>query len=349
VASEYSLDAYDFELPESSIAQTPADNREDAKLLVLDRSEGGLSDKRFGELPNLLQPGDLLVLNDTRVFPARLQGSRVPGGGAAELLLVEQREGGLWEALARPGRRLKPGARISFGDGQLFAEIVDVLEDGRRVVRFESDEPFWDLIEQLGEPPLPPYIRRPEGTRPRDEERYQTVYARERGAVAAPTAGLHFTEELLARLHAAGIQTTTVTLHVGYGTFEPVRVDDLREHRVAGERYVIPQSAAAAIETVRLADGRVIAVGTTTTRALEHAAQRTGYIEEGAGLADLTIKPGYSFRAIDGMITNFHLPRSSLLVMVSTFARRMHLLHAYRHAVATGYRFYSYGDAMLIL
>lgn len=342
------LDAYDFDLPEALIAQSPSEHRDASRLLVLDRASGEYADRQFRDLPSLLAPGDLLVTNDTRVVPARLRGERQPGGGYAEVLLVSERDAWTWETLARPGRRLKEGTRLAFGDGIMTGEVVEVKPDGRRVIRFASEEPFWQVVDTIGEPPLPPYIRRPDGATPHDSERYQTVFAQHRGAVAAPTAGLHFTHDLLAELRGAGIETAEVTLHVGYGTFEPVRVTDLSEHQVAPERFDIPQATSDAIARARQRGSRVIAVGTTTTRTLEHAATGDGLVAAGSGHAQLTVRPGYSFRAVDAMITNFHLPRSSLLVMVAAFAGRDSLLRAYRHAVETGYRFYSYGDAMLI-
>jgi S-adenosylmethionine:tRNA ribosyltransferase-isomerase len=342
------LDAYDFDLPEAQIAQEPAARRDASRLLVLDRATGALTDAAFADLPRFLRSGDLLVLNDTRVFPARLRGTRAPGGGHAELLLIREAGGGAWEALARPGRKLGVGARVAFGD-RLAAEVRQVLDDGRRVVAFEHEGDFWEALEAVGEPPLPPYIRRAEGAAPADRERYQTVYARERGAIAAPTAGLHFTPEVLAAVEEAGVGVARVTLHVGYGTFEPVRVEDLRAHRVAPEAYTIPEATAEAIARTRTGGGRVVAVGTTTTRALEAASDASGGVAPDSGVADLTITPGYHFRVVDALLTNFHLPRSSLLVLVGTFAGREAVLGAYRHAVAERYRFYSYGDAMLVL
>jgi len=342
------IDAYDFDLPEAQIAQEPAELRDASRLLVLDRAAGAIRDAAFADLPGFLRPGDLLVLNDTRVFPARLRGERVPGGGHAELLLIREAETGVWEALARPGRRLGEGAQMRFGEG-LAAEVVGVLPDGRRRVRFAHAGDFWAALEAAGEPPLPPYIRRATGARSADRERYQTVYARERGAIAAPTAGLHFTPEVLRAVESAGVSVAHVTLHVGYGTFEPVRAEDLREHRVAPEAFAISEATAAAVRAARAAGGRVLAVGTTTTRALEAAASPDGVLTPGPGTADLTVTPGYRFCVVDALLTNFHLPKSSLLVLVGAFAGRERVLAAYRHAVADGYRFYSYGDAMLIL
>ncbi len=345
----YRLSDYDFELPEHLIAQEPAPERDASRLLVFNRSSDDRVDARFSEIDRFLAPGDLLVLNNTKVFPARLRGTRSPGGGAAEVVLVQERENQIWEALARPGRRLKPGARIKFGSGELVAEVVEITEDGRRLLHFHSEEPFWEVVDRLGEPPLPPYIKRPEGTTESDRDRYQTVYASERGAVAAPTAGLHFTANVLERLRDAGVRTAELTLHVGYGTFEPVRVDDLRDHRVLAERYEVPHATASLVAQTRAAGGRIVAVGTTTTRALEAASDEEGNVSAGHGLADLTITPGYRFKVAGGMVTNFHLPQSSLLVLVATFAGRPETLAAYRHAVDLGYRFYSYGDAMLVL
>jgi S-adenosylmethionine:tRNA ribosyltransferase-isomerase len=349
VGQPHRLEAYDFDLPEAHIAQAPAERRDESRLLVLNRQSGRIEDRLFRELPDLLAENDLLLVNNTRVFPARLRGRRVPGGGRAELLLVRELEPGTWEALAKPGRRLQQGSRMEFGDGSLRAEVAGVLEDGRRVVRFTDPGSFWEVVERVGEPPLPPYIKRAGGAEPPDTERYQTVYARERGAVAAPTAGLHFTPELLDAVRGRGTATAELTLHVGYGTFEPVRVEDLREHRVAPEMYTLTVETAEAISRARRNAGRVVAVGTTTTRALESAATDDGHVEAGSGLASLTITPGYSFRVVDAMITNFHLPKSSLLVLVATFGGYDEVMTAYRHAVSHGYRFYSYGDAMLIL
>jgi S-adenosylmethionine:tRNA ribosyltransferase-isomerase len=341
---------FDYQLPEELIAQHPLERRDAARMLVLNRAQRSWHDYQFAELPSLVRAGDCVVLNNTRVFPARLIGAREPSGGRVELFLINEREPQVWEALARPARRLQKGARVSFGVGQLRAEVVEALEEGRRLLRFDCNEPFEALLEELGQTPLPPYIKREgEGTRT-DRERYQTVYARERGAIAAPTAGLHFTPQVLEELRERGARIAEVTLHVGYGTFEPVRVLDLNEHRVAPESSVISPETAAIINETRAGGGRILAVGTTTTRALESAvSEEEGRIEAGARLAQLTITPGYKFRAVDALLTNFHLPRSSLLVLVSSFAGRDLVLAAYRHAVAARYRFYSYGDCMLII
>jgi S-adenosylmethionine:tRNA ribosyltransferase-isomerase len=343
--SDYDLAAYDFDLPEALIAQRPAARRDEARMLVLDRRTGAVEDRRFNELPRLVRQEDAIVLNDTRVFPARLVGRREPGGGKAELFLVAPAGEGTWLALAKPGRRLREGARVRF-DAGLEAEVVAVHDDGARRVRLTSPGPLDEALEKAGRMPLPPYIRREAGDE--DRERYQTVYARRRGAVAAPTAGLHFTPEVLEKLRAQGTAVAAVTLHVGYGTFEPVRDTDLRRHAVAAEAVEVTAEAAGAVNAARRRGGRVLAVGTTTTRALETATDEAGIVRPYRGETVLTVTPGYRFRAVDALLTNFHLPCSSLLVLVSAFAGRERVLAAYRHAVAAGYRFYSYGDCMLI-
>jgi S-adenosylmethionine:tRNA ribosyltransferase-isomerase len=340
---------FDYELPEELIAQHPLERRDASRMLVIERQERKFYDSRFAKLPESLRAGDLLAVNNTRVFPARLHGVREPTGGHVELFLIREHELNVWEALARPARRLQAGARVSFGDSRLSAEIIEALDEGRRLVRFYADEPLSTLLEEIGETPLPPYIKRDEQTKvAEDRERYQTVYARESGAIAAPTAGLHFTPQVMEELRARGVRVAEITLHVGYGTFEPVRVEDLSEHRVAAERFEITSEAAEAINETRAGGGRVVAVGTTTTRALESSADDAGRIKPGARVAELTITPGYSFRAVDALVTNFHLPRSSLLVLVSTFAGHALMRAAYHHAVQSRYRFYSYGDCMLI-
>ncbi|HKS28872.1 MAG TPA: tRNA preQ1(34) S-adenosylmethionine ribosyltransferase-isomerase QueA [Pyrinomonadaceae bacterium] len=340
---------FDYELPEELIAQHPLERRDASRMLVVERDAQRWRDSLFAELPAYLREGDLLVVNNTRVFPARLHGVREPTGGRVELFLIREVGADVWEALARPARRLQPGARISFRDARLRAEVVEALDEGRRILRFHSDAPLASLIEEIGETPLPPYIKRDAGSlNSEDRERYQTVYAERRGAIAAPTAGLHFTPQIMAEARARGASIAEITLHVGYGTFEPVRVEDLSEHRVAAERFEITEEVAQLINETRARKGRVVAVGTTTTRALEFASDERGRVSAGSGYAELTITPGYRFRAIDALVTNFHLPRSSLLVLVSTFAGRELVLAAYRHAVEARYRFYSYGDCMLI-
>ncbi|HKP38561.1 MAG TPA: tRNA preQ1(34) S-adenosylmethionine ribosyltransferase-isomerase QueA [Pyrinomonadaceae bacterium] len=339
---------FDYDLPEELIAQQPLDKRDASRMLVLNRGRRTFQDSSFASLADYLRPEDLLVLNNTKVFPARLQGKRVASGGSVELLLLREIEPKVWEALARPARRLRPGAKISFG-ARLLAEVIDEADHGRRVVRFESDEPLDEVINEIGQTPLPPYIKRDSGEVTEDRERYQTVYASQRGAIAAPTAGLHFTPQILEQLKAGGIQVAEITLHVGYGTFEPVSVNDIANHRVAPEYFSISSEVANQINRSRSAGGRVICVGTTTARALESSAAEDGQILPGDGAAGLTIVPGYRFRAVDVLLTNFHLPRSSLLLLVSAFAGRELVLDAYRHAVRERYRFYSFGDSMLII
>ena len=350
---------FDFDLPAELIAQEPALTRTDARLLALGRDSGAMSHTTVAALPVLLRPGDLLVVNDTRVFPARLLGHRSPSGGAVECLLVRRLPSSpddppgaeRWEALMHPGQKLKPGARVVFtGAVTLHGEVLERLFFGRRVVRLCTDDgtTVEQAVDALGHMPLPPYIKRADTGR--DRERYQTVFASQRGSVAAPTAGLHFSETLLAALDARGVERASVTLHVGYGTFQPVRVERAEDHRLEAERYEISEAAAAAINRA-LDDGRrVVAVGTTTTRTLEAVAQaHDGRVVAGRGETNLCILPGFPFRVVGGLFTNFHLPQSSLLMLVSAFAGRERALAAYREAVARGYRFYSYGDAMLVL
>ncbi len=342
------LSDFDYDLPPGLIAQQPTTQREGSRMLVLDRSKRSWIDAEFAALSEYLTPNDVLVLNNTRVFPARLIGKRIPSGGQVEVLLVKEIEPLLWEALARPGHRLKPGARINFGDGELKAEVIATTNSGLRVLRFDCNESFDLLLERFGEAPLPPYIKRPEGSTSLDRERYQTVYATSKGAIAAPTAGLHFTQQVLERIQEAGTKVVEITLHVGYGTFEPVRVLEIEQHRVAPERFEISQQAAAEINAARSSGRRIVAVGTTTTRALESAVNDSGQVGSGPGVGAVTITPGYTFRVIGALLTNFHLPQSSLLLLVSAFAGLDLTLSAYRHAVASRYRFYSYGDCMLI-
>jgi S-adenosylmethionine:tRNA ribosyltransferase-isomerase len=339
---------FDYDLPEELIAQHPLPKRDASRMLVVDRQHRTLADEQFVSLPKYLRAGDCLVLNNTKVFPARLMGERVPGGGRTEVILLREIEPTLWQVLARPARRLRIGARISFGDGRLQATVTAAKEDGTRLIQFEPRDNFPNLIAEVGQPPLPPYIKR-EGALDEDRERYQTVYARETGAIAAPTAGLHFTPKVLDEIKNAGVSIAEITLHVGYGTFEPVRVADVSQHRVLPETLSIPAEAAEIINRARASGGRIIAVGTTTTRALESAASADGGIRPNTSAADLTITPGYKFRIVDALVTNFHLPRSSLLLLVSAFAGRALTLEAYGHAVSERYRFYSYGDCMLIV
>jgi S-adenosylmethionine:tRNA ribosyltransferase-isomerase len=339
---------FDYLLPSSLIAQEPLPQRDASRLLVLDRRTGGTAHRGFADLPALLAAGDLLVVNRSRVIPARLLGQRARGG-QAEVLLVRDRGDGRWEAMVRPGRHLRPGQRVTVDDDLSVVVESEALDaSGLRRVRLLSKRREVEAaIERCGRTPLPPYIRRAD--RPSDRERYQTVYARERGSVAAPTAGLHFTAALLERLAAAGVARAEVVLHVGPGTFQPVKAARVEDHRVAAEPYEVPAETAAAIERTRARGARVVAVGTTTVRALESAASAEGRVEAGAGETELMIAPGHRFRVVDALLTNFHLPRSSLLLLVAAFAGRDAVLRAYGEAVRERYRFYSYGDAMLIL
>jgi S-adenosylmethionine:tRNA ribosyltransferase-isomerase len=335
---------FEYELPAELIAQTPLEERDASRMLVLDRREETWVDSSFREFTGYLQPDDVVVVNNSRVIPARLLGHREESGGQVEIFLVREIEQGVWETMVRPGGRLKKGSRAVFGEGRLIAELIDDPGPELRRVRFHCEGQFHDVLAEIGSTPLPPYIKRPSGVSTTDRERYQTVYSKQRGAIAAPTAGLHFTPEVLEEV-AQIASLAEVTLHVGYGTFEPVRVDDVAQHSVSSEHYEISESAAHKINDAR----RVIVVGTTTMRALESSANERGEVVAGHGVASLTIKPGYQFRVADALLTNFHLPRSSLLILVSAFAGREFVLRAYHHAVTEHYRFYSYGDCMLIL
>jgi S-adenosylmethionine:tRNA ribosyltransferase-isomerase len=331
---------FDYELPDELIAQYPAP-RGESRLLALD-AEGDGRHRRISDLPSLLTPGDLLVVNDTRVLPARLFARRQPGGGRVEILLAERRDAREWDALVRPGRRARPGALVELAPG-LTAEIVGHSGNGRHRVRFS--EPIEPHLERLGHVPLPPYIKRLD--QPGDRERYQTVYARRPGAIAAPTAGLHFSTELLARLEAQGVRRASVTLHIGIGTFKPVTAGLVHEHRMDPERFEIPEQTVAAVAEAQERGGRVVAVGTTVVRTLEAAGAGGGPLRAGRGTTDLFIYPGYRFQVVDLLLTNFHLPRSTLLILVCALAGTERVLAAYQEAVAQRYRFYSYGDAML--
>ena len=342
---------FDFDLPPELIAQEPPATRGGARLLCLDRASGSITHATVSALPDLLRAGDLLVVNNTRVFPARLLGRRDPSGGAVECLLVRPLGGDQWEALVHPGQKLKPGARVVFdGARTIHGEILERRHFGRRVVRLWTDDgsPIDEAVDAIGHMPLPPYIKRED--RDDDRDRYQTVFAQARGSIAAPTAGLHFTPALTAALRARDVAIAEITLHVGYGTFQPIRVDRVEDHRLEAERYEIGAETAAAIEQARRDGRRIIAVGTTTTRTLEAVARANGgAIVAGAGETDLFLYPGAEFLVVNGLLTNFHLPQSSLLMLVSAFAGRERVRTAYDAAVAAGYRFYSYGDAMLIL
>jgi len=342
------ISEFDYELPEELIAQQPLDRRDASRMLVLDRQNESWADSVFSEFPEHLRSNDVVVVNNSRVIPARLSGRRAETGGAVEVFLVREVEPRIWEALVRPGGRLRAGARVVFGDQELIGELIDEPGHELRRVRFEYEGSFESLLLEFGSTPLPPYIKRPTGDSAADRERYQTIYSKSPGAIAAPTAGLHFTDAILERVKERA-SVVEVTLHVGYGTFEPVRVDDVDQHSVSSERFTISNEAAQTINGARSNGGRVIVVGTTTMRALESSATGAGRIEARSGEASLTIKPGYRFRVADALLTNFHLPRSSLLVLVSAFAGRELVLRAYRHGVAERYRFYSYGDCMFIV
>ena len=333
-----------YDLPQELIAQTPLDRRDASRLMVLDKRTGAVEHKHFFDLPSLLRPGDCLVLNDSRVLPARLLGRREPGGGAAEVLLLTDKGDKTWECLVRPGKKMKPGTKLSFGDGLLTAEVTETLEGGNRLVRFDYEGIFLELLEQLGKMPLPPYIK----AELQDPERYQTVYSREVGSAAAPTAGLHFTKELLEQIQAMGVSLAYVTLHVGLGTFRPVKEEEITDHEMHSEYCMISKETAETINETRRKGGRVICVGTTSCRTIESWAAEDGTLKESAGWTNIYIYPGYRFKVLDALVTNFHLPESTLVMLVSALAGREHILAAYEEAVREKYRFFSFGDAMFI-
>ena len=341
------ISEFDFELPEELVAQTPLEKRENSRMLVVNRSTENLRDEHFYDFPQFLKKDDVVVLNNTKVFPARLFGTSETGA-KIEIFLVREFENQTWETLARPARRLKIGKKILFGEN-LAGEVLEKTVDGRLLVRFEAEKNFDSILEEIGQTPLPPYIKRDDGISGDDKNRYQTVFAKQRGAIAAPTAGLHFTAKILSEIKSLGVTVAEITLHVGYGTFEPVRVSDLSEHRVLPERCEISLETAQILNRAKAEKKRVIAVGTTTTRALESSIDENGTVQAGNNFADLTVTPGYKFKIVDGLLTNFHLPQSSLLVLVSTFAGYNLTIEAYKHAVRSRYRFYSYGDCMLII
>ena len=334
---------FDFQLPEELIAQTPLERRDASRLLTLDKRTGAVGHHHFYDLMRFLRPGDCLVLNDSRVLPARLVGRR-PTGGACEVLLLVDRGGDLWECLVRPGRKLKPGAQVIFGDGQLTATVEEELNDGKRAVRFHYQGIFLEILEQLGRMPLPPYIK----AELQDQERYQTVYSRVVGSAAAPTAGLHFTPELLEQVREYGVKVCYVTLHVGLGTFRPVKAEDIQDHEMHSEFCMVSQETADAINQTKRNGGRVICVGTTSCRTVESFAAADGTMSERSGWTNIFIYPGYQFKVLDALITNFHLPQSTLIMLVSALAGREHVLAAYETAVRERYRFFSFGDAMMI-
>ena len=334
---------FDFYLPEELIAQTPLEKRDSSRLLVLDKATGALEHRHFYELPEFLNEGDCLVLNNSRVLPARLIGARETGG-AVELVLLRDLGEGRWECLSRPGRKTKPGTKLVFGGGELTAEVESVAEGGNRIVRFDYEGIFLEVLERLGKMPLPPYIKEELN----DPERYQTVYSRELGSAAAPTAGLHFTQELLDKIAAKGVKVCYVTLHVGLGTFRPVKEDEIEQHEMHSEFCIVPEDTAQIISKTKQCGGRVVAVGTTSCRTLESFAKDNGTIEPSSGWTDIFIYPGYKFKCIDALVTNFHLPESTLIMLVSALAGREHVLNAYKVAVEERYRFFSFGDAMFI-
>ena len=336
---------FDFHLPEELIAQTPLEKRDASRLLIVNHKNGQMEDTHFDAIIDQLHPGDALVMNDTRVLPARLHGEKPETGGHVELLLLKNTEGDDWEVLAKPAKRLKVGAQISFGDGRLTATILEELEHGGRIVRFHYQGIFLEVLESLGEMPLPPYIHE----KLKDRERYQTVYAKENGSAAAPTAGLHFTKELLAKIEAKGVKLVYLTLHVGLGTFRPVSVDNVDEHEMHSEFYTLSEGAAETLRQVKASGKRVIAVGTTSIRTLETIGSKfNGEIEADSGWTNIFIKPGYDWKVVDAFSTNFHLPKSTLVMLVSAFAGRELVLSAYQHAIDEKYRFFSFGDAMFI-
>ena len=341
---EYKTKDFWYDLPEELIAQTPLQQRDSSRLLVLDRESGSVEHKHFYDIIDRLRPGDCLVMNDSRVLPARLLGHR-PTGGAVEVLLLRDLGDKKWECLCKPGRKMQVGHKVLFGNGELSATVTEVLEDGNRVVTFEYEGIFLEVLERLGKMPLPPYIKEELN----DQERYQTVYSREVGSAAAPTAGLHFTQDLLDKIRSKGVKTAFVTLHVGLGTFRPVKAESILDHHMHSELCMIGADTADILNRTRAEGGRIICVGTTSCRTLESLVNEDGTFEARSRWTDIFIYPGYSFRAMDGLITNFHLPESTLVMLVSAFAGRDHVISAYEEAVRERYRFFSFGDAMAIL
>ena len=334
-----------YDLPQELIAQDPLEDRSSSRLLVLDKKTGETQHHTFREIVNYLNSGDCLVINDTKVIPARLIGAKEETGAKIEVLLLKRKQNDVWETLVKPGRKAKPGTRISFGDGLLKGEVIDVVEEVNRLIRFEYDVIFEEILDQLGQMPLPPYITH----QLKDKDRYNTVYAAHEGSAAAPTAGLHFTPELLEEIGRKGVDIARVTLHVGLGTFRPVKVDDVENHHMHSEFYMIDEEAAEKINGAKARGGRVICVGTTSCRTIESAADENGRLKACSGWTEIFIYPGYTFKVLDGLITNFHLPESTLIMLVSALAGREHVLAAYEEAVRERYRFFSFGDAMLII
>ncbi len=342
---ELKLKDFDYELPEELIAQDPLSERSSSRMMTINRRTGELSHKVFSDVIDFLQEGDCLVINDTKVIPARLYGVREGTGAVIELLLLRRRENNIWETLVKPGKKAKIGTIIIFGEGKLKGRILDIVEDGNRLIQFEFEGIFEEILDELGQMPLPPYITHTL----QDKNRYQTVYAKHEGSAAAPTAGLHFTKELLHNIEEKGVKIAHVTLHVGLGTFRPVKVENVLKHHMHSEYYCIEQNEAEKINQARSSGNRIICVGTTSCRTIESAALEDGTIEAGSGNTDIFIYPGYQFKVMDGLITNFHLPQSTLLMLVSAFAGREEMLRAYQTAVKERYRFFSFGDAMLII
>lgn len=333
-----------YDLPKELIAQDPLEDRSASRLMHLNKETGEYEQGHFRDILKYLKPGDCLVINDTKVIPARLYGSKVGTDAAIEILLLKRRENDIWETLVKPGKKCKVGTVISFGDGILTGEVVDIVDEGNRLIQFHYDGIFEEILDQLGEMPLPPYITH----KLQDKNRYQTVYAKHEGSAAAPTAGLHFTKELLQQVQDAGVKIAHVTLHVGLGTFRPVKVEDVTQHHMHSEFYVVEEDQAKLINDTKAAGGRVIAVGTTSCRTLESATGEDGILKAGSGWTEIFIYPGYRFKMIDGLITNFHLPESTLVMLVSALAGKEHIMAAYEEAVREKYRFFSFGDAMMI-
>lgn len=339
------LSDFYYDLPQELIAQDPLKNRSESRLMVLDRKTGELKHKHFYEIIDYLNPGDCLVINDTKVIPARLMGVKEDTGASIEVLLLKRKSEKVWETLVRPGKKMRIGARVSFGDGLLTGEVTDIAAEGNRLIRFEYDGIWEELLDQLGQMPLPPYITH----KLDDKNRYQTVYAKHDGSAATPTAGLHFTEELLSQINEKGVEVAHVTLHVGLGTFRPVKVDNILEHHMHSEFYMVEEEEAAKINEAKERGGKVVSVGTTSTRTLESVSDENGIVHGGSGTTEIFIYPGYQFKVIDSLITNFHLPESTLLMLVSAFSTREKIMEAYAAAVKERYRFFSFGDAMLIV
>lgn len=338
------LSDFYYDLPEELIAQDPLEQRSDSRLMVIGREDGSIEHRHFYDILNYVNPGDCLVINDTKVIPARLLGVKEGTGASVEVLLLKRKEEKVWETLVKPGKKMKIGARVSFGEGLIVGEVIDIVEEGNRLIRFEYDGIWEELLDRLGQMPLPPYITH----QLQDKNRYQTVYAKHDGSAAAPTAGLHFTRELLQKLEDKGVEIARVCLHVGLGTFRPVKVDNILEHHMHSEFYMVEEQEAAKINAAKARGNQIISVGTTSTRTLESVADKNGMVHAGSGWTEIFIYPGYEFKVIDSLITNFHLPESTLLMLVSAFSSRENMLHAYKVAVEEKYRFFSFGDAMII-